>query len=165
VTAVTVTIARPRRDLLSLHYRAIGAIDDVAWPAATGPGFADRLWEHSCFEAFAATADGAGYVELNMAPSTAWAAYAFDGYRAGMQRAEGIAFDHIAWWRGPEVAELRAWAVLPDLAAPAWHLGLSAVIEERGGGKSYWALAHAEGPPDFHNRDCFAGRLAAPVGT
>ena len=42
------------------------------------------------------------------------------------------------------------------------HIGLSAVIEEEGGRKSYWALAHPPGPPDFHHPDCFTLELAAP---
>lgn len=39
--------------------------------------------------------------------------------------------------------------------------GLTAVIEEAGGHKSYWALAHASGQPDFHKRSCFTLQLAA----
>jgi len=41
-----------------------------------------------------------------------------------------------------------------------WKLGLSAVIEERNGRKSYWALRHPAGQPDFHHPDCFALELA-----
>ncbi|MEO7634103.1 MAG: hypothetical protein ABIS38_00470 [Sphingomicrobium sp.] len=41
-------------------------------------------------------------------------------------------------------------------SAIVWDIGLSAVIEEQDGAKSYWALAHGPGPPDFHNRACFA---------
>ena len=40
-----------------------------------------------------------------------------------------------------------------------WEIGLSAVIEEIDGTKSYWALAHGKGPPDFHNSACFDYRL------
>jgi hypothetical protein len=40
--------------------------------------------------------------------------------------------------------------------AEKWHLGLSAVIEEHNGRKSYWALAHRPGKPDFHHSDCFS---------
>jgi hypothetical protein len=36
------------------------------------------------------------------------------------------------------------------------------VIEESDGTKSYWALAHPAGPPDFHDPTCFALDLAAP---
>jgi hypothetical protein len=35
------------------------------------------------------------------------------------------------------------------------------VIEETNGRKSYWALAHPPGKPDFHHSDCFALGLPA----
>lgn len=40
-----------------------------------------------------------------------------------------------------------------------WKLGLSAIIEEEDGQKSYWALAHPPGKADFHHIDCFAQLL------
>ena len=41
-----------------------------------------------------------------------------------------------------------------------WELGLSAILEEKDGTKSYWALAHPEGDkPDFHDPACFAAHL------
>jgi hypothetical protein len=43
----------------------------------------------------------------------------------------------------------------------SWLAGLSAVIEEADGTKSYWALAHPSGEPDFHHPDCFALELPA----
>ena len=43
------------------------------------------------------------------------------------------------------------------------RLGLSAVIEETSGRKSYWALAHPPGKADFHHSDCFALELPAGV--
>ena len=51
---------------------------------------------------------------------------------------------------------------LPDLPRDgAWRLGLSALIEDTSGHKSYWALAHPSGQADFHHSDCFAYELAA----
>lgn len=41
--------------------------------------------------------------------------------------------------------------------------GLSAVVEETDGTKSYWALRHPPGVPDFHHPDCFALELPAPA--
>jgi len=40
------------------------------------------------------------------------------------------------------------------------RLGLSAVIEEKSGRRSYWALAHPSGKADFHNSDCFTLELS-----
>jgi hypothetical protein len=34
------------------------------------------------------------------------------------------------------------------------------VIEETNGNKSYWALAHPAGKPDFHHADGFAYELS-----
>ena len=51
---------------------------------------------------------------------------------------------------------------LPSLPGDApWRLGLSAVIEETTGRKSFWALAHPPGKADFHHPDCFAFELPA----
>jgi hypothetical protein len=49
---------------------------------------------------------------------------------------------------------------LPAGVVQASHrLALSAVIEETDGRKSYWALAHPPGTPDFHHPDCFTLEL------
>jgi hypothetical protein len=42
----------------------------------------------------------------------------------------------------------------------SWRLGLSALIEDTSRRKSYWALAHPPGKPDFHHADCFAYELS-----
>ena len=64
--------------------------------------------------------------------------------------------------RGEHALELRAELALPEGLTPT-RLGLSAVIEETDGTKSYWALRHPPGEkPDFHHPDCFAIELPAP---
>jgi hypothetical protein len=55
--------------------------------------------------------------------------------------------------------QLNALADLPSDAP--WQLNLSAVIEEKSGRKSYWALAHPPGKADFHHPDCFTHQLRA----
>ena len=42
-------------------------------------------------------------------------------------------------------------------------LQVCAVLEEQGGTKSYWAMAHPDAEPDFHAPACFAAELAAPA--
>lgn len=42
------------------------------------------------------------------------------------------------------------------------EIAISAVIEETDGTKSYWALAHPAGKPDFHHPTCFAATLPPP---
>lgn len=163
VRAITVALERPDSGVLALRYTTSGTLDAVAWPAPGAATFTDGLWRHSCFEAFVGGA-GEDYGEINLAPSGAWAAYRFDRYRAGMARDDSAAVRGFAWHRSAGCAELRAEIALPDLAGiDAWRIALSAVIEEIDGIKSYWALAHAAGAPDFHNRDCFTATLAAPA--
>jgi hypothetical protein len=124
------------------------------------PDHTDGLWQHTCFEAFIMGPAGEAYWELNLSPSLQWASYHFDSYRAGMRNATELAPPHIGTWMGAEIFRLSA-AIdlgrLPDLRGmAAWRLALSAVIEDVKGGKSWWALSHPPGKPDFHHRDCFA---------
>ncbi len=147
---------------LHLTYRLAGAIDDVLLPLPGAGGRADRLWEHSCFEAFIAHKTEAGYTELNISPSGQWAAYDFDGYRAGMKPVADMSFALSLSLNDDEIM-LSAATHPPILRQGSeWRLGLSAIIEATDGTKSYWALAHPPGKPDFHNADCFTARLAAP---
>jgi hypothetical protein len=143
---------------LSITYRVSGDIGCVRLPPAARSERADGLWRHTCFEAFLLAADG-GYYELNFAPSTRWAAYRFDGYRAGMAAAE-VAPPKIEMSTTPEGFQLTARAKLdgcadlpPDVA---WRLAIATVIEDFSGRISYWALAHPPGKPDFHHPDGFA---------
>jgi hypothetical protein len=137
----------------------IGApADRFVIPEAEEPGRRDELWSTTCFEAFLRAEGEDSYRECNFAPSGDWAAYDFSSYRQGMAAAE-IAEpyirmeDNMRWWAlGATIA------VDPD---DGWHLGLSAVLEEKDGTKSYWALAHCDPEkPDFHLADCFVAKLA-----
>ena len=128
-----------------------------AIPASEAPARVDELWRTTCFEAFLRSSSGAGYEEWNFAPSGDWAAYHFADYREGMVAA--------AVEPGPYVRfedNLTWWGVGATIAVPSderFALGLSAVIEEADGTKSYWALSHPAGSPDFHQADCFTARL------
>lgn len=144
---------------LMLQYRVVDPERRILWPPAAS-GRADNLWQHSCFEAFIGSSASAAYAEFNLSPSGAWAAYAFDDYRAGMRDLTLVAAPVIA---GPQADQWTAsldLAGLDDLIGPApWRLALTAVIEAKDGSKSFWSLAHPPGKPDFHHPDCFAARL------
>lgn len=150
---------------LDLRFRIHGAIDAIAVapPDAASPRV-DGLWRTSCVEAFVAAAGG-GYVELNLAPSTAWQAYVFTDYRAGRETPPFVPprIDVMRHRDRLDIAarvDLGGMHVLP--AAADWNVGLAAVIESADGTLSYWALAHPRGRPDFHDRDCFRLTLPAP---
>jgi hypothetical protein len=105
----------------------------------------------------------ANYLEFNFSPSSRWAAYGFAGYRTGMTSLELATEPRI----GLDVSE-NHFAIEVRLQIPApWAgvplvAGFSAIIEGADGTKTYWALAHPPGKPDFHHRDCFALALPAP---
>jgi len=128
-------------------------------PELVEPLRTDELWKTTCFEAFLKPADQDSYREWNFAPRGNWAAYDFAGYRDGMTKAEvenGPYIrmeDNFTWWS--------VGAAIAMDAEISWQLGLSAVIEEKDGTKSYWALSHCDSDkPDFHLADCFAVKLA-----
>jgi hypothetical protein len=159
---VEVDAVRRRPGELLLHYRLTG-IEGLVIPAAAAPTRADELWRHTCFEAFVRSLPGEGYYEFNLAPSTQWAAYRFSGYRNGMSiAAEIVPRMEVACSAGR--FELRTCLKLDELPGfpndATWRVGLAAVIEETSGRKSWWALAHPPGKPDFHHADCFAVELS-----
>lgn len=127
-------------------------------PQNDNPRRRDELWKTTCFEAFLQEAGAESYREWNFAPSGDWAAYDFTAYREGMAEADVRApylrmEDNLTWFAFG--------ATIAVDAEHEWRLGLSAVLEEADGTKSYWALAHADpGKPDFHAADCFVAKLA-----
>lgn len=150
--AITGVTADPARDgaLLRVRFEVSGEV--VGLRVAAGAGRTDELWRHSCCEAFVGGAGG-GYHEFNFAPTGAWAAYRFDARRAGMREADAAP---VIAWRGSTLTAAVAVPIAGD-----WRVNLTAVLEEADGTKSYWALAHPDGPPDFHDPACFVLELAA----
>jgi len=142
-----------------------GNVSAILLPAARASQFADRLWEHTCLEAFVADAQG-GYYELNFSPSTQWAIYQFSGYRNDMSRVEVTQPPQCRMHSGDtsiSVDVLVELAGIPALCPQApWKLALCAVIEELDGTRSYWALAHPSGRPDFHHPGSFVFELPPP---
>ncbi|RUN78148.1 DOMON-like domain-containing protein [Sphingomonas sp. TF3] len=136
--------------------------DHVALPDWATSTRRDDLWKTTCGEMFLGLPGSEVYVEFNYSPSTQWAAYRFDAHRAG-GRDLPLSTPPLVD-RGDDTSDylVEVEQPLSDLPGEPFDLGLTAVIEETDGTKSYWALAHAPGPPDFHNRDCFIATLPAP---
>jgi hypothetical protein len=165
---------------------------DLVLPAFAGAARQDGLWRTTCFELFVTTdvarvlrqaqdERGPGespvrpepvegraltpaYSEFNFSPSERWAAYDFTGYREGMTNRPMTRAPVITPRQGGDV-------VIFDVAIPAdtlpprpWRHGLTAVLEERDGIRSFWAPAHGRDVPDFHDPACLAATLAAPNG-
>jgi hypothetical protein len=154
---------------LELAYCLRGDMARLLIPAPENPDCADRLWEHSCFEAFVGVLGEAAYHEFNFSPSGQWAAYAFSAYRQRDEtRALLVAPQIIArLFAGRlEIEVVMASSLLPPRAGAATlQIGLTAVIEAADtvdGSHSYWALRHPSALPDFHHRDGFALDLPPP---
>jgi hypothetical protein len=142
--------------LFAARCRVGGPVAALRIPGRASARRADGLWRTTCFEAFVRPDGGDAYYEYNFSPSGEWAAYRFDAYRAGMTPF-ACAAPEIRMAVGPDSLEWAVRAPLP--AATTCRVGLSAVLEGADGEKSYWALAHPHGPPDFHHADCFAAEL------
>jgi hypothetical protein len=165
ITRIEVIVGREPHERLTLRYSAKGEIRALRIPDPAAPTRTDGLWQHTCFEAFLREASNNAYYEFNFSPSGAWAAYRFSGYRSGMEVATAVPAPRLHVRSTAYICELEAALQLDgisDLAGNEWRLGLSAVIEEAAGSKSYWALAFPPGKPDFHHRLCFACVLPAP---
>jgi hypothetical protein len=155
-TAVDVEIDLAPSGLLRLGYRVTGDLHLLHLPPAVAPLRTDELWKTTCFEAFIQPSDGPAYYEFNLSPSTAWASYGFTGPRQDMRPALEIPAPRIETMAESAGFQLGAEIELPLNAFPVdrpWRVGLTAVIEDTFGGKTYWALAHPAGAPDFHSSD------------
>ena len=165
VTGIEVEVSRQRSGVLALRFIVSGNVSDLKLPPIDAPKRTDELWRHTCFETFVRAALGGVYYEFNFAPSTQWALYRFTGYRGGMSVASAIKSARLAVRSTGTQYELRAsleLGGLRDLAMDAsWRVGVSAVIEEMSGTKSYWALTHPPGKADFHHSDSFSLELPA----
>jgi hypothetical protein len=175
---LTAHSAHPPLRVSAIEARVIGFDADwlrVRWriedahalfvPPFAGRGRADDLWLTTCFEVFLQPHGGQAYVELNLSPSERWAAYDFTGYRDGMSNRPASREPDCTMRQGSSFAIFDAAIprdVLPLFPAAA---NFTAVIEEEGGVKSYWALSHPKAKPDFHDPACFAAELAPPPGS
>lgn len=149
-------------DWLRVRWRIDGA-QALVIPPFAGRGRADGLWKTTCFELFLRPTGSDPYVELNLSPSERWAAYDFAFYRQSMTVRPASREPDCTMRQGSSFAIFDAAIprdALPVLPAAA---NFAAVIEEQGGVKSYWALAHPADKPDFHDPACFVAELAPPT--
>lgn len=142
------------------------SLSTVRIPAATAdPQRRDNLWHHTCFELFIRPTTAQIYFEFNFSPSGDWAAYRFRRYRDDMKPLEIAPPPHVMASQDQRELAVTArlnFSEIPALIdAASLDIGLSLIAENMDGTKSYWALAHPSGTPDFHHPDCFAARIDA----
>jgi hypothetical protein len=145
-----------------LHGDSSGPEAAVVWPGAgPAPRRRDGLWQHSCLEWFVAAPEQERYWEFNLSPGGDWNVYQLEGYRRGLQpdpQYDALPFRTITSRHGIGV-ELSC--PLPAAVAQLQplQLAVTAVLQHREGGLSYWALHHGGPEPDFHRRDGFRLRI------
>jgi hypothetical protein len=166
VHSIRVRLQRSVNGELQINYRVEADISRILVQASSHPRISARLWEHTCFEAFVAAQGRPGYHEFNFAPSCEWAIFAFRGYRDGAIVTDEMMRPRIAVTSDRCSLALSAVISLDQLSdfhpRAVLNLGLSAVIEANDG-KSYWALRHPAGTPDFHAMEGFALVLEPPA--
>jgi hypothetical protein len=166
IEEIQVHVGWTRSNTLAFTYALSGDLMHLRIPALQAPRRADGLWRHTCFEAFVCVTGRAEYYEFNFAPSGEWAAYSFRAYRDGESlKNEELIYDITVRSQACRLdldAIVRLDRLLTTPPRAHLRLALSAVIEEKDGGLSYWALKHPPGKPDFHHPDAFAMELALP---
>lgn len=156
---------------IGFRYRLEGDLARIRLAERKDPQRADRLWEHTCFEAFIRAPGVAGYHELNVAASRDWALFRFSAYRKPLALPHVEEPPKILARRLDDALEVDAAVRLRDLAdlagASALQIALCAVIEELDGTLSHWALRHRPEKADFHDPGGYAIELAVrrPVTT
>lgn len=153
--AVTVELAT-KENKLQLIYTLHNPQAGLLIPPPARPVKRDKLWQHTCCEAFLGLIDQSDYLEFNFSPSGEWVAYAFSNYREQCD------------WQNPPTPDisimqtdstLRLEAIIRLDTLPAafqnqpLELGISTVLEDKQRNIAYLALTHATENPDFHRRD------------
>ncbi len=158
---ITGEISRRGQRLL-LRYALQGPLDTVLIaPPAEPPRRLDELWQATCFELFLACPGQEPYWEFNLSPAGHWNVYRLEGYRRGLAAEPAYAQLALQVLRDPgELRLLLEVDLPPGLGADQpLEAAITAVIQQRSGLVSYWALAHGGSEPDFHRRDGFQLRL------
>ncbi|MGP1353343.1 MAG: DOMON-like domain-containing protein [Parasphingopyxis sp.] len=164
VRSLSAKIERTEASLIEVSFNLEGKVDLIELGNDGPLEEADELWHSTCFEVFAIVPQGYSYCELNFTPSNKWASYFLAGYRNPTPSKGSIVSQIETSWTD---RSLRS-SALAAIGLPIesnWRIGLSAIIEETDGTKSYWALAHPPGKPDFHHPDCFTLELPPPDDT
>ena len=160
VHRIDARVGRTREGTLKIEYDLHADLKRLRVPPPAAPRIVDGLWRHTCFELFVRRENAAAYHEFNFSPSGAWAAYAFERYRAGALLAEETLDPRVTSRFSATTLALSAAVPLervsPLYASAKLSLAISAVIETSEGTLSYWALRHPAGKPDFHHADGYA---------
>lgn len=142
----------------TISYSLTGALSELVIPApAEMPERRDNIWQETCFEFFLGLKDYDRYWEFNLSLSGHWNVYRFKAYREGKQ--EEAAFSSLPFnvINNNDAFMLDLEFDLDKIIQENETLeaGISAVIKQKDGNTTHWALAHADQKADFHRRESF----------
>lgn len=161
VSSVEARVLQRDSQWLRVRWR-IESASRLVLPPFVGRKRRDELWKTTCFELFLKEPGSHSYTEWNLSPSEGWNAYDFAGYRDGMSERPVSGAPDCTMRPGKAFAVFDAAIPARMIAGGEQEMGITCVLEEEGGVKSFWAMKHAKDQPDFHDPACFAARLAAP---
>ena len=151
---LSVTVDR-RGNFLVLRYEMTGAIESILMAEREYPTRQMGLWETTCFECFFGVPGQDWYWEVNLSVAGHWNVFKLDGYRSGLR--EELAIEELTILIDRSEFSLETELDLSLLGLETFELELSvtAVIADKLGGVSYWAVCHGGIEADFHLRDSF----------
>jgi hypothetical protein len=151
-------------DLLEIQYQLAGDLEGltIAAPVAL-PSRRFALWEATCLEFFLTTVGQPHYWEFNLSPSGDWNVFRLEDYRQGLRNEELL--QSLPFQVSRQVGQLTlslsvSLAGLVDRSADL-EMAMTAVLQDRAGAFSYWAVSHPGPEADFHRRDGFTVQLPA----
>lgn len=143
-----------KNGFLSITFSLKGDFENLNIPLQNISARSDDLWKHTCFEAFIGSQISTSYTEFNISPSKAWAAYQFENYRADRHDLS-VSDLSISIRKTDSKLEMDVLLPLPHQIENLC-MGFSAVIQDKSGQNTYWALYHpVRDRPDFHHKAGF----------
>lgn len=151
-------IETPNTHVLQLGFWVTDPLQQMIWPApVAGHPRHHGLWQQTCFELFIGIDGQDDYREINLSPSGAWQAYAFEEYRypdtSPPQTAHDIDLIQLQRTKFGITAALDIQNFLNHHQVRLNHIycGISAVCVTAHE-QQYFALQHSTAQPDFHNK-------------
>ena len=149
-------------DIAHIIYELEGALEGLSLPLKCTASRGTDLWKTTCFEIFLKPHGALHYYEYNFSPSSMWDCLRFSDVRERSNPIFEFENPLVDVIRHADCLTVSAHFELPkdirhnpkDLA-----IGISAVLQDKGGDCSYWALRHGTETPDFHDQQNFSAHF------
>lgn len=160
IPEISITGQITRRDgMLHLRYSLNGEIGNIFLPFSSAqPERKGELWKNTCFECFLSRRDQPEYWEINISPSGDWNVFHMDAYRrVGFREEMSVQMLKFEAREEREAFILDASFALHAIISEheTLDIGVTAIIQAKGGKETYWALTHLASQADFHLKASF----------